>query len=540
MIQSGSGQAQMFEVIGIVASCVRAFNNGAEFVTRLQAKDKAGQVIGEPSFTAKELSLQELLQESLLEGGQAVSNHFKAEQTALGTHGHLLQTGDDIARQELLHTLVTLQGEILDKLGHDRENVSHSVADDLKSLQKTAIAIQHAAERSITELRQRLQADLPEAGSSQHDLHRRSSAGTMAASFVSDAVDFSKSIPRSGVERQPRGSINSLSTIKQERLIPEIRADDIDALSIYDDDRFTIAPERPYHAAGASSPTYAPQPRRPTRLLSSDAASMRAANAPESMPTQPVAPFEKAGPWFPSRSPSERHIDRTVPTLARARKDRPSVPESQASREMPLASRVLSERSLPSPSSSPRISEPDSAISIGLHSTKPYCSGAVAAQEDFIAGFLREFLSILPGSDKRELCWKCRECDFNSPDGAGELFERIEFSLGIRYRFRFLAKSHVHYTHPKGALKPRYRYACLFCTAEGKQSAAWPSVDDLMSHISDKHHTNLTPGVKDKTKCIVGRVAERDEEWDCNFPDVSTKKSGLRNFMIRAITSLPT
>lgn len=184
------------------------------------------------------------------------------------------------------------------------------------------------------------------------------------------------------------------------------------------------------------------------------------------------------------------------------------------------------------------MSEPDSAVSLRSSSQKPYCAGAIAAQTDFEAGRSLHYLPILPGSDKQYPCWKCNHCDFNASNDDEQLFHRIEFRHGVRFRFPYLARSHVAYTQPLNAMRPHHTCGCLFCTAEGRKSSTLDSSDTLMSHIASKHRTNLTPNGKTKTNCTIGYVAERDEVWDINIPDVTGSSGGVGKWVLHAVTSL--
>ena len=114
---------------------------------------------------------------------------------------------------------------------------------------------------------------------------------------------------------------------------------------------------------------------------------------------------------------------------------------------------------------------------------------------------------------------------------------------GIRYRWAFLAKSHVFSkSAPEG---PTARdgsfgaFGCIFCCAEGKgrgweiSGMATPgsggalggapifgNIGSFMEHLEMHRKPEGTPGVEmqGRVKCIVGRVAEPTEEFDLNLP----------------------
>lgn len=50
---------------------------------------------------------------------------------------------------------------------------------------------------------------------------------------------------------------------------------------------------------------------------------------------------------------------------------------------------------------------------------------------------------------------------------------------------------------------------------------------NLMAHIAAKHRMHLTREVQARTRCVVGKLAGREDlEWDVNLEDVDGFKSG--------------
>lgn len=129
------------------------------------------------------------------------------------------------------------------------------------------------------------------------------------------------------------------------------------------------------------------------------------------------------------------------------------------------------------------------------------------------------------------------------PDGRGE------GSGGIRYKWAFLAKSHVYLkTLPEGKPDGSFGgFACMFCAAEGA-NRGWSTstlVSDAAStrsgrsgHSSNNANTPVFGNLQlfmdhlqmhrrqenwpcaemqGRMKCIVGRVADRSEEWEVNL-----------------------
>lgn len=60
-----------------------------------------------------------------------------------------------------------------------------------------------------------------------------------------------------------------------------------------------------------------------------------------------------------------------------------------------------------------------------------------------------------------------------------------------------------------------------------------------MEHILAKHKASMiTPETKEKTRCIVGRVAEAREDWDVNLTEAKSKtaRRAVRDLMAAAVT----
>lgn len=62
-----------------------------------------------------------------------------------------------------------------------------------------------------------------------------------------------------------------------------------------------------------------------------------------------------------------------------------------------------------------------------------------------------------------------------------------------------------------------------------------------MTHIYAKHKTSMmTVETKERTKCIVGGVAERAEDWDVNLPLTKPRGPGgsVGEFMVSAMSGI--
>lgn len=544
------------EVVAIVASLVSAFHGGAELARRYkkhrikrreQKRQQHEQKLHEQAEELHEEELdesqgqdqaivQDMLYHSLEEGGAVVKRQFMEEQQALGRYSQYLRSGDERAKQELLMIVVSLQAEVIASLGKAQDNLQ-TIVDmaHIKTLHEVTIMKRYEATRSINELRQRIEMSLPLPRLSVDSalgisISRRNSSESLARTFVTAAANLCISEPtaqrlltvpqipgqQQSQLRRVGPSVGTLASFQY--LIPEIRAQDIEILTLaghdidHDNGRNTVAAPR------TNLPPLPDSSTPSSSLITPDS-------------DQQTHSFGRNSPYSLPRTLSDD------PTWLRHGHLTPleTTQTQSTSNNGAEIDRAFSAPTI--------LLEPDADIASRLQQNdrRPYCVGALAAQEKFNASFTPQDLPILPGSEKLHRSLKCSSCDFNASDPDDKLLQRIDFAHGVRYRFPFVARSHAPYKHPSGAFRPRYTYGCLFCTAEGKRSATHIGSDALMEHIATKHRTNLTHQVSTRTHCIVGRLAGRDEGWDVNLPDVSSKSaSGVVRFMLHAVTSLPT
>lgn len=154
-----------------------------------------------------------------------------------------------------------------------------------------------------------------------------------------------------------------------------------------------------------------------------------------------------------------------------------------------------------------------------------FCKGAWDAREDSKKGLA---LRTMPSGmyNTREV-WECRSCNFRGntysvttgKKGKKETImdPNIHTSKsGIRYRWVFLAKSHVKKKTPDSA-NEECNYGCVICSVELKVTSIFGNVDTLMYHLLE-HVSGMSQQSMLQTKCIVGRTAGPDEDWDINMP----------------------
>ena len=144
--------------------------------------------------------------------------------------------------------------------------------------------------------------------------------------------------------------------------------------------------------------------------------------------------------------------------------------------------------------------------------------------------------------------FQCSKCSFEGPavmsvnmgtkkTKAEKTFDpRVRIAEnGIRYRWAFLAKSHVQCkSMPEGPTAKDGSFGafgCIFCCAEGAgrgwgtvgsggSAPSFGNIGSFMEHLQMHTLADARPGaeMQSRAKCIVGRVAEAGEDFDINLP----------------------
>ena len=123
-------------------------------------------------------------------------------------------------------------------------------------------------------------------------------------------------------------------------------------------------------------------------------------------------------------------------------------------------------------------------------------------------------------------CYKCffamplaKNCSRN--DHRPDTRTYVHGPTGIRYRWSFLAKSHIECKRADVEM-PHYvrgSFGCIFCCAQKNEPAPrFDSLDAFMEHLGVNHRCMNAAALLERTRCVVGRVADEDEEFDINIP----------------------
>ncbi|KAJ5691853.1 hypothetical protein N7462_001276 [Penicillium macrosclerotiorum] len=301
--------------------------------------------------------------------------------------------------------------------------------------------------------------------------------------------------------------------------IPEIHAPDL------------VDPERGY-TTRLHEPILEDQQEHDSARDSSDDIMREVTNNPWNMD-----PHSKALEAAHRRSPSPSHptsrtrASRTTPTR------HPSLPPQRPppleARNAPSRASTSSSASLSTPSSSvhkPSASSPSPHPSYWPPSKDTnysgFCKGAWKLHSG-LGGF--KVHSVPSGYYNLETKWRCDSCFFEMPHVPGQSRTDHRFDTkvylhrgsAIQFRWLFLAKSHlkVRRAYVGVSKEARGPFGCIFCCAEKNEPVpAFGTLDVFMDHLGACHRLIGDVALLDRTRCVVGRIAGSDEEFDVNIP----------------------
>jgi len=163
-----------------------------------------------------------------------------------------------------------------------------------------------------------------------------------------------------------------------------------------------------------------------------------------------------------------------------------------------------------------------------------FCKGAWAVREDPTKGI---HVRTQPcGYYNSRQIFACKSCSFSGdvfkaphPNKKGKTIDVVDPRIrtsksGIRYRWIFLAKSHVKkkIADPKVNSWSEDNFGCVICCIEGNVSSVYGGVETLMEHVAREHVADMSERTRGKVNCVLGRVASEAEDWDINVPIFGT------------------
>jgi hypothetical protein len=135
---------------------------------------------------------------------------------------------------------------------------------------------------------------------------------------------------------------------------------------------------------------------------------------------------------------------------------------------------------------------------------------------------------------------QCAHCAFSCKINRTKVWET---KRGIRFRWAFLAKSHVAQSKVERAT---HTYKCIFCSYSGIDGPCVQGEDAFLEHLAIHRNINYGDAMLNVTRCINDRYAHQSEDWDINlvptetFAHVDRMKNTTVNDSHRSPIELPT
>ncbi|OQD89530.1 hypothetical protein PENANT_c002G08711 [Penicillium antarcticum] len=211
----------------------------------------------------------------------------------------------------------------------------------------------------------------------------------------------------------------------------------------------------------------------------------------------------------------------------------PSIASTDSTPSNPSTTSASSQTTLPQPATRPPAQPPGQRWSPSkTNNYLGFCKGAWKVHTGF-RGFK---IHTEPGSGYyTQVSWlRCVKCAFEGPmatkcSSNNPQFDdsvRVHGPTGIRYRWEFLAKSHVPCKRDSAVVfspvTPRGAFCCMFCCVEVRGSTGgYGNLDTFMAHLGKAHRSvgeSALALLPTSTKCVFGRVAGDREYFDVNVP----------------------
>ncbi|KAJ9267163.1 hypothetical protein DTO212C5_6081 [Paecilomyces variotii] len=486
---------EVVTIVACVAAIVSAYTDGTELVKRIKEKREAKR------RKSAEQKIQDL-ERSLASGPPAVQTQYDSNFRRFGTR---YEQGDQIAREQMKDIIIKLQMALLKSLSGASNG---DVEVDFAVLQMVSEDSRFSAIRALYELYQRMEAAAPIRVGPGAMLIPGAMDPQFINPFSSSLTDQLPSIaePQCPAPGRRTASFSSffaskrrslsglLPSSRQSRITPVSEIDGGDSIPRRNDDNPSLL----------QMPEQRDRERRTTarrQTLSSYA--------------DQLLPPEEDNPWTKEDSSEDEYS--SPPSSHQSGSDQvwgdhPQDPpfhggESPSKEESSLNGTIAVL----------------SGVSITLYlpceanKFAGFCKGAGKLQNGDKNAFRK---ATRPAGMYNDIpFWQCRSCPYEGlmVGGAAKSTRAFDHSVhthedtGIRYRWVFLAKSHV----------TKKIFGCIFCCAERKtQCEKFKDLSLFMDHLLQKHR-HAVPGMEAllyRTKCILGRVADDAEDFDINIP----------------------
>lgn len=147
-----------------------------------------------------------------------------------------------------------------------------------------------------------------------------------------------------------------------------------------------------------------------------------------------------------------------------------------------------------------------------------FCEGACTMRTGNQGMILRNQSTSMTGQSHY---WACSNSKCSFEGGAIKsgkdwtLDESIRSAHGVRYRWKFLAKSHIV---PTGRVKNReYDYQCVFCSAQGSPPTVARGERAFIRHVGQHRGDKRNPFGMQLIFAVFGRVTLDEEQFDVNL-----------------------
>ncbi|OQE45898.1 hypothetical protein PENCOP_c001G07100 [Penicillium coprophilum] len=533
---------EVIAVVACVAAIVSAYNDGSRMYTAIKKK-------------YHERQSTRALERSLTLGRTEIQSRFDQHHQELGRR---YWDGDAIAREQMKDIIITLQGALL---RHLREAQEQGTTLDLNALQIESDQGRVRTLAILGDLYLRLSrpSHIPPSFSMfinpDPNYHRRNPQGGGSSSnspdgylpsYSSEMQYFSGGYPVSPGS-YTTGRILTQDTVGLPREYPATSPRTNRRSSVFGSALTSMGElfhSRPGRSSTHSFASSAPEPGYiPPRGF--DAVSPSTTDRIPELDVRPATPHRpqlqlspiphdvvSGNPWKDSDSDSG---DDTF-SPARIKEENahlsPISPSTQTRHSSLSAASIASTDSTPSNPST--LSSTDANRPLWPPSKSNnylgFCKGAWKVHTGF-RGF-RIYTEPGTGFYTQQSWLRCAHCAFEAPmapksSSRNPQFEgsvRTHKASGVRYRFGFLAKSHVHCKRDAASHfapnTPRGAFCCVFCCAMAHGSMqVYGNLDTFLAHLAEQHWAveRETLAVLPSIRRVVGRIAPDSEDFDVNI-----------------------
>ncbi|KAJ6138735.1 hypothetical protein N7471_005221 [Penicillium samsonianum] len=510
------------------------------------------------------------LERSLTRGRTEIQYRFDQHNQELGRR---YEDGDSIAREQMKDIIITLQGALL---RHLREAQEQGTTPDLMALQIESDQGRVRTLLVLGDLYQRLSRPLPVLPSFSMSIdpnyHRVNSYGR---GYSPNGPDRYWPSHTSDMGYLSGGYPISPASYSQGQFIPEVvcasPTDTLGPSRVEGDEAANPRPRtrssafgsvvgsmgdlfhpRPSRWSTPSFPSSAPEPRYIPQTGVYNAVSPSTLEPIPQFDIRPATPRRPklrsssiphdvlwGNPWKQERltdSDSDDAISHSATKEEENNHLSPISPSTQPRQDSLSATSTASTDSIPSnPSTRSSTDRPTQAIRPLWPPSKTnnylgFCKGAWKVHTGF-RGF-KIYSEPGTGYYTQQSWLRCTKCAFEAPmapksSSHNPQFEgsvRTHKASGIRYRFEFLAKSHVPCKRDPALHfapnTPRGTFCCVFCCAMAQGSTqVYGNLDIFMAHLAEQHWgvERGTLAVLPSMRCVVGRLAPDSEYFDVNI-----------------------